>query len=100
MLTYAIKMIFELITHLALDNRFPPFIEQAMDGTEVARHAAWSFDADERTHGPRHFLVVTFISVRGGNVLHDNMTDGAGGVGVSESRKDMRYLHAGLWVGV
>ena len=95
-------MILELLAHLILYTGCPS-IEQDMDGcpaTEVSRHVAWCFDADERAHGPRYLLVVTVTAVRSINILHHNMADSACVMGAGESREDMRNLHAGLDVGV
>ena len=102
MLTYAVKMILELL-FVSYFYTERSSVEQAMDGcsaTDVSRHEAWGFNADERAHGPRYLLVVTVTAVRSINILHHNMADSACVMGAGESREDMRNLHAGLDVGV
>ena len=102
MLTYAVKLILELLACLILYTGRSS-IEQTMDScpaTEVSRHVAWCFDADECAHGPRYLLAVAVTADRSINILNNSVNDSAGEVGAGKSCEDMRDFHAMLGVGV
>ncbi len=92
-------MVLELFACLVLDFRLPT-AEQIMNywpATKGSGYGAWRFDANERVDSPRDPFVVFLRAVRSRDVLHDDISEGAGGVIAHERHVDTGGLHAGLW---
>ncbi len=88
-----LQLFARLVPHLRV-----PIEEHIMDHWSATdgsgRGAARRFDVDERVDGARDALVVTLGAVRGGDVLHDDVAEGAGGIRVEAGE---RHVDAGAF---